>query len=342
MGILATENPVVRAAETAAESSSWQAELRASVRSGAELCRRLGLPESLAAGAGERQFPVFVPPAYLARIRPGDASDPLLLQVLPVASEAESAEGFSTDPVGDGPAELTPGVLQKYRGRALLVASGVCPVHCRYCFRRHFPYEESPVGGLGWSEALRAVERDPSITEVILSGGDPLMLADERLRDLVGQIESIEHVRRLRLHSRMPVVAPSRVTEALVDLLRGTRLSAAVVLHSNHARELDAGVALATERLRLTGAALLNQAVLLRGVNDSVDTLAALSERLFEIGVLPYYLHQLDRVAGAQHFEVSVSKGMELTAGLRRRLPGYLVPRYVRETAGEPSKTVLA
>ncbi len=344
MGILATDNPVVRAAGPAPEGPSWQAELRAAVRSGGELCRRLGLPESSLGGAriGEADFPVFVPPAYLERMRPGDASDPLLLQVLPVAAEGEEAEGYSSDPVGDDSAALTPGVLQKYHGRALLVASGVCPVHCRYCFRRHFPYEETPSSGTDWGEALCVVEQEPTISEVIFSGGDPLMLVDERLSGMIERVEAIKHVRRLRVHTRMPVVVPNRVTDEFVGLLGETRLSVAVVLHANHARELDAGVARAVERLCSAGATLLNQAVLLRRVNDSADALAALSERLFDIGVLPYYLHQLDRVRGAQHFEVPESKGLQLVEQLRKRLPGYLVPRYVRETAGEPSKTVLA
>jgi EF-P beta-lysylation protein EpmB len=342
MAILTAQAESVRPVLAAGEPS-WQAEIRMAIRDAGELCRRLGLPPELArsgaAGAGD--FPVFVPPSYLARIRPGDPNDPLLRQVLPLAEEADEVPGFSADPVGDGDAKLASGVLQKYHGRALLIATGSCAVHCRYCFRRHFPYEEAPHSSAAWDAALALVAEDPTITEVILSGGDPLMLVDSRLAALVEKIESIEHVTRLRIHTRLPIVVPMRVTEELLAWLTGTRLTPVMVVHANHAQELAEDVAAALDELRHAGVILLNQAVLLRGVNDSVDAQQALSERLIELGVVPYYLHQLDRVAGAAHFEVPVDEGRRIVEELRTRLPGYMVPRYVQEIAGEANKTVL-
>ena len=321
--------------------SGWQAELRQAVRSGAELRRRLELPQEGAATDGPEDFPVFVPPSYLGRIRPGDLSDPLLRQVLPVEAERDVVEGFSADPVGDAAATLQAGVLQKYAGRALLITTGVCAVHCRYCFRRHFPYEESPHSDASWDQALASIASDETIHEVILSGGDPLMLVDARLASLVEKIAAIPHVVRLRIHTRLPIMIPSRVTGELIDWLTGSRLTPVMVIHANHAQELDDKVAGAMARLQQAGVMLLNQAVLLRDVNDTVDTQAELSERLIAIGVVPYYLHQLDRVQGAAHFEVPIAEGRELVAALRARLPGYAVPRYVQEVAGELSKIVV-
>jgi len=328
------------------EELSWQAELRQAVRTADELCQKLALPANSvsadgASADGAKEFPVFVPPSYLARIRSGDPHDPLLRQVLPVAAETAAVEGFSRDPVKDAAASLGPGVLQKYNGRALLITTGVCAVHCRYCFRRHFPYEETPHSEAAWDKALASIATDDSISEVILSGGDPLMLVDSRLAKLAKKIAAIPHVTRLRVHTRLPIMIPSRVTDELLDWLTGSRLTPVVVIHANHAQELDAAVADSLARLQQSGVMLLNQAVLLRGVNDSVDAQAELSERLIEIGVLPYYLHQLDRVEGAAHFEVSIDEGRKIVAALRRRLPGYAVPRYVQEVPGELSKIVL-
>ena len=322
---------------------SWQAELRGAVRDTRTLCEKLDLPVELATGGagGAEDFPVFVPPAFLARIRRGDPNDPLLRQVLPLADESLSTDGFSLDPVGDGNSQIQPGVLQKYSGRALLITTGACAIHCRYCFRRHYPYEEAPHSDAAWEAALRSVAQDDTIEEVILSGGDPWMLVDAKLEQLVDKIARIEHVRRLRVHTRLPIMIPARVTQRLVDCLAGTRLRAVVVVHANHAQELDNEVAAAVRRLLATGTTMLNQAVLLRGVNDSVEEQARLSERLIEIGVLPYYLHQLDRVIGASHFEVPIAEGREIVNQLRARLPGYLVPRYVREVPGEESKTIV-
>lgn len=313
------------------------------VRDLAELYLRLGLPAETAhmgvGGAGD--FPLLVPPSFLARIRPGDPNDPLLRQVLPVVEEADVVPGFTADPVGDGDAKLASGVLQKYHGRALLITTGSCAVHCRYCFRRHFPYEEAPHSSAAWDAALALVAEDVTITEVILSGGDPLMLVDSRLGALIEKIQAIEHVTRLRIHTRLPIVVPARVTQELVAMLEASRLSTVMVIHANHAQELAEDVAAALDELRHAGTLLLNQAVLLRGVNDSVQAQQALSERLIELGVVPYYLHQLDRVAGAAHFEVPIDEGRRIVEELRTRLPGYMVPRYVQEIAGEPNKTVL-
>jgi EF-P beta-lysylation protein EpmB len=327
--------------------TGWQSELRQAVRSAAELCLRLELPQewaptlNSAAAAGAEDFPVFVPPSYLARIRRGDSDDPLLRQVLPVDAESDVAEGFSRDPVGDAAATLGPGVLQKYAGRALLITTGACAVHCRYCFRRHFPYEEPPHSEAAWDQALATVAGDKTIHEVILSGGDPLMLVDSRLASLVEKVAAIPHVTRLRIHTRLPIMIPSRVTDELIAWLTSSRLTPVMVIHANHAQELDDEVAGAMARLHQAGVMLLNQAVLLRGVNDTVDAQAALSERLIAIGVVPYYLHQLDRVAGAAHFEVPIAEGKRIVATLRARLPGYTVPRYVQEVAGEVSKIIV-
>ncbi|MCH2113608.1 MAG: EF-P beta-lysylation protein EpmB [Pirellulales bacterium] len=339
MSILPNSPQLVRPGSAVA--SSWQEEASAAVRDPGELCRRLGLPASMADAAqgGARQFPVFVPPGFLNRIRPGDPHDPLLRQVLPGLAETITVSGFEKDPVGDTAATLRPGVLQKYAGRALLIATGSCAVHCRYCFRRHFPYQEVLHSDAAWDSALMALADDPSITEVILSGGDPLMLVDQSLGALVEKIVAIKSITRLRVHTRVPVMIPARVTDELLRLLTESRLQSIVVLHANHAQELDDSVAQAIARLRGAGLIVLNQAVLLRGVNDSVAAQVALSERLIEAGVLPYYLHQLDRVDGAAHFEVPMSTGKEILAGMQAQLPGYLVPKYVQEIPGETSKT---
>lgn len=342
MAILAHSDRLVRPVLLPADESHWQAEIRLAVRDASELCRRLDLPapatESLPSA---KNFPVFVPPSYLARMRPGDPDDPLLRQVLPLGAEGHIVAGFTADPVGDTAATLRPGVLQKYAGRALLIATGACAIHCRYCFRRHFPYEEAPHSTAAWDAALTAIAADDTIHEVILSGGDPLMLVDARLAALVEKIAAIEHVTRLRVHTRLPIVVPSRVTAEMTAWMTTTRLAPVMVVHVNHAQELANDVATALDKLRRAGVTLLNQAVLLRGVNDSVSAQQELSERLIQLGVVPYYLHQLDRVAGAAHFEVSMEEGRRIVTELRKRLPGYLVPRYVQEIAGEMSKTVL-
>jgi EF-P beta-lysylation protein EpmB len=321
----------------------WRRSLARALRSVAELRRRLRLfGEEAPAGDEVAGFPLLVTESLVRRMRPGDPDDPVLLQVLPTAEEADSPPGFVHDPVGDGPARRAPGMLHKYEGRALLLVSGACAVHCRYCFRRHYPYEADARGFEHYAPALLEIARDPSLREVILSGGDPLIRSDAWLARLARALADVPHLNTLRVHTRLPVVLPDRVTDELLGWLAGTRLNPVVVLHVNHANELVGDCVDALARLRRAGVLLLNQAVLLRKVNDSVEALAELSERLFELGVLPYYLHQLDRVAGAAAFEVPEAKGETLVGELRRRLPGYLVPRYVRETPGEPCKTPIA
>lgn len=274
-------------------------------------------------------------------MRPGDPADPLLRQVLPLADELADVAGYTRDPVGDRMASPVPGLLQKYSGRALLVTTGACAVHCRYCFRRHFPYSEAPHSLAQWQPALDQIARDPTIHEVILSGGDPLMLTDGQLARLVEQIAAIPSVRRLRVHTRLPIMIPERVTPDLLQLLQDSRLAPLVVVHANHPRELDYDVAHAIAALVRAGIPVLNQSVLLRGINDDLATLVELSERLVDLRVMPYYLHQMDRVAGGAHMAVPESQGRDLVARMRRQLPGYAIPRYVREEQSEPHKLPL-
>lgn len=318
---------------------AWRRELARAVTDPAELLRLLALPEGLLADArlAGREFPLRVPRGFVARMRKGDPRDPLLLQVLPLAEELREAPGFVADPLAELQALSARGLLHKYEGRALLVATGACAVDCRYCFRRRFPYAEEAGGG-DFEAALAYLAGDSSIEEVILSGGDPLLLSDRVLGDLARRLAAIPQLRRLRVHSRTPVVLPERVDADLLAWLAGTRLSPVLVLHANHAREIDAGVAAAMAELRGAGVTLLNQSVLLRGVNDSVEALCDLSRALFEAGVLPYYLHLLDRVAGAAHFEVEEGEARRLVGEVAARLPGYLVPRLVREVPGAPAK----
>lgn len=327
----------------AAGNVGWKRAWREAIRDPRELLATLGL-ESLADRLSQQaadQFPLRVPRGFVARMRHGDRTDPLLRQVLPLDDEERRVPGFGLDAVGDGAARTAIGVLQKYRGRALLVATGACAVHCRYCFRRHFPYDEETATHDGWQTALATIRADSSIEEVILSGGDPLSLATSKLAELTDALADIPHIKRVRIHSRLPVVLPERVDAELLTWLGKLRWPAAIVIHANHANEFDPGVDAALARLRAAGATLLNQAVLLRGVNDSVEALAALSERAYLAGVLPYYLHQLDRVAGTAHFEIPDATAIALHAALSARLSGYLVPRLVREIPGESGKRAL-
>ena len=321
----------------------WQQALREAVRDPRELLGLLGLDRLVPRLSDEAagQFPLRVPRGFVARMRHGDPSDPLLRQVLPLDDEMRPMPGFGLDAVGDGAAKTAPGVIQKYRGRALLVATGSCAIHCRYCFRRHFPYAEETAARDGWREAVDLIRQDASIEEVLLSGGDPLSLSNGKLAELTGALADIPHLRRLRIHSRLPIVVPERVDDGLLDWLSTLPWPVTLVVHANHANEFDGTVDAALGRLRAAGVHLLNQAVLLRGVNDSVDALAALSERGFAAGVLPYYLHQLDRVAGVAHFEVDDAHARALHAGLAARLSGYLVPRLVREIPGDTGKRPL-
>ena len=322
--------------------ADWRELWRASVTDAGQLLQMVGLGHLAdrlpPADAG---FALRVPRGFVARMRPGDATDPLLLQVLPQLAELDVAPGYMADPVGDLAAREAQGLLHKYEGRALLIASGSCAVNCRYCFRRHFPYGEEMAAAGQWRRALEHLRQDVSINELILSGGDPLALATAKLEELTRGLAGLPHVRRLRIHSRLPVVLPERIDEGFLTWLTALPQQKVVVLHANHANEFDASVDAACRRLRDAGATLLNQSVLLRGINDRADVLEALSERLFAAGVLPYYLHQLDRVQGAAHFEVDDERALALVDAMRRRLPGYLVPKLVREVGGDASKRPL-
>ena len=327
------------AAETLA-LPSWQTALQNAVRDPAELLRLLELTPAALGAPADVGFPLLVPRGFVARMRKGDPSDPLLRQVWPDAAEGATVPGFSADPVREQ-GLAAGGVIQKYPGRALLIASGACPLHCRYCFRRDFPYQANLAARADWTAAVDELQRAPDVREAILSGGDPLSLSNRRLGELFTRLADTP-LTTLRIHTRFPIALPERVDDGLLRVLGSTRLRTVLVVHANHANELDAGVERALAALRPVLTALLNQSVLLRGVNDGADALTRLSERLFACGVLPYYLHLLDRVAGAAHFEVDEPTAIRLVADLRARLPGYLVPRLVRETPRELSKTLVA
>ena len=336
MTILANPDDFVRAT-----LGTWQEQVKAAYRTAAELRRRLGWPvETGAIEEAERRFPTFVPEAFCRRMTMGDPRDPLLLQVMPV--EAETTEGGDADPVQEWPLTRAPGVIVKYPGRALLIAAKACAVNCRYCFRREFPYEAAPSGRREWQASLQVIANDRSIQEVILSGGDPLLNGDEQLATMFADLNEIGHLRRIRIHTRLPVVIPDRITEGWLEIMKSSVYPVTVVLHINHPREIDSHLIEGARRLSaVPRLLLLNQSVLLRGVNDSVETLSELSWRLLEAGITPYYLHQLDRVRGSLHFEVPVEEGRRLWEGLRRSLPGYAVPRYVQEVPGDWGKSPL-
>ncbi|MGH8553500.1 MAG: EF-P beta-lysylation protein EpmB, partial [Methylococcales bacterium] len=283
-------------------------------------------------------FPFKVTLSFAEKIEPGNIDDPLLKQILPTRAEFTTSRGFVDDPVGDLEAMATPGLLHKYSNRVLLITTGACAVHCRYCFRRNYPYSGKQLGISGRAEALRYIESRAEIREVILSGGDPLVLGNSSLDELIGAIAAIGHVRRLRIHSRIPSVLPSRIDAGLVRILKATRLKTVIVTHINHAREIDDRVRIAVASLLEAGVRVLNQAVLLKGINDDLHALSELLETAFDAGIHPYYLHMLDRASGTAHFEVSHAKCLDLEASLRSSLPGFLLPRFVREVAGFPYK----
>ncbi len=337
----------------------WQVSLRRAVRDPIELCRQLELDvPQIVSSEANAAFPLLVPLEYLAKIEPGNARDPLLVQILPAPHETRIHANFTANPVGDHEAQQIPGLLWKYGGRVLLLPTLSCAVHCRYCFRRNYldaSFFSDPVTGgersaasrttaasLRWREACRFISAEQSIREVILSGGDPLMVPDEQLAHWIEQLASIPHLTTLRIHTRLPVTIPSRVDCSLLAWLEATRLQTVVVLHANHPREIDHAVGEAARRLQQAGCTVLNQSVLLQGVNDSSDTLIELSRRLIAAGILPYYLHQLDQAHGTAHFHVPIETGRRIVARMRKELPGYLVPRYVQEIAGAEYKTPLA
>jgi EF-P beta-lysylation protein EpmB len=326
-----------------AAPSTWQRDLSRAITDPAQLLAELELDPGLAAPArsASSAFGLRVTRSYLARMRRGDRDDPLLRQVLPVAEELIESPGYGADPLQEYAATRAPNLLQKYDGRALLITTQACAIHCRYCFRREFPYaeqREAEEGAGRWAAALAVIASDTSIEEVILSGGDPLSLSDARLAQITDAIAGIPHVRRVRVHTRQPIVLPSRVDAGLLAWLRGIRLPTVFVLHTNHANEINDEVRAACAKLRTAGVTLLNQSVLLKGVNDSVETLADLSRALVDAGVMPYYLHLPDRVRGTAHFDVEETEGQRLVERLSARLSGYLVPRLVREIPGAAYK----
>lgn len=325
----------------------WRDELKGAISSVPELGRALGLSLDEGANGANSGFPLRVPRPFVARMRRNDPDDPLLRQVLPSIAEDEpvtvlpDGTRMRADPLREQDFTPAPAVIRKYRGRTLLIATSACAVHCRYCFRRHFPYEDH--GPDRREAALGALRQDVEVTEVILSGGDPLVLTDAALGELVRSLDEIAHIERLRIHTRLPIVLPSRITEGLLDVLSSTRLRVVVVVHANHAHELDADTARAFACLAgVGGITLLNQSVLLRGVNDASPTLCALSERLFEQGVLPYYLHMPDAVLGTHGFHVTEARARRIHDAMGARLPGYLLPKLVREEPGRSAKTILA
>ena len=319
---------------------NWQTAMKRAIRSGTELRQILGLDTTREQNPrAEKSFRTFVPLEFLRQMHPGDPRDPLLLQVLASAEEDQQAPGFSADPVGDLQSLASDGVLHKYHGRALVLTTGACGIHCRYCFRREFPYQAAGSRNDAWKPSLEYLRNHEQIDEVILSGGDPLTASDDKLGELLFAIEEIEHVNRLRIHSRMPIVIPQRLTGELIDRFASSRLAVWMVIHTNHPRELSKRVLSGLASLVDAGIPVLNQAVLLRGVNDNATTLIELCQMLVNHRIQPYYLHQLDRVRGAAHFEVPIERGQQLIAQVRDMLPGYAVPQYVVEEAGAPSKT---
>lgn len=318
------------------QSLSWQDQLSHSVRSSKELSAALNLDLAEV----ETSFPVNVPRAYLDRIVPGNPRDPLLLQVLTQANELD--ENGESSPLKEESFDQGFGMIQKYRGRLLVVTTGSCAINCRYCFRKNFPYEDHQPSSSDWHQIFEHIKQDSSITEVILSGGDPLMLNDKRLAWIFDELNQINHLQTIRLHTRLPIVIPDRVTANLVATFEASRSQIVMVTHVNHGNEIDLSVVSALQKLRQIPITLLNQSVLLQGVNDSIEALTHLSQQLNSSGIIPYYLHLMDKVKGAGHFDVSEATGRELIQQLRVQLPGYLVPRLAREVPFEGSKTLIA
>ena len=320
----------------------WRTQLREAYRTPQQLLTALGFSAAQQATllADEQGFSTLVPKAFAQKMRPQDPADPLLLQVLPQAEEAIKHTDFNDDPLQEARFNPVPGVVHKYQGRALLIAAGHCAINCRYCFRRHYPYSDQKRARSEWQHSLRYIEKHPDIEEIILSGGDPLALTDGQLFELITAIEAIPHIKRLRIHSRLPIVLPQRISLTLCQRLAHSPLNCVMVVHANHANELGLDVAQACALLRQHQVQLLNQSVLLANVNDTLTCLKELSERLFELGIMPYYLHLPDHVAGTTHFFVSLKRGQSLVAKMQASMSGYLVPKLVREEPGEKSKTL--
>ena len=321
----------------------WQDSLRSMVRDPVDLLQRVGLADSAervaAAQASAKLFPVRVTESYVARMVVGDPNDPLLRQVLPLSDEGLDVAGYDADPIGESGYMETRGLLQKYQGRALVLATGACAIHCRYCFRRHYPYADNALSDAAVEDVVQQIKAQ-GLTEIILSGGDPLMWPTEKIKALVDRCIAETSVTTVRVHSRLPVVLPARLDDDFCRWWNALPLQRVMVIHANHANEINAEVASALGRL--TGTQILNQAVLLKGINDSAAALVALSRASFSAGALPYYLHLLDPVAGAAHFDVNESIAKGFIAEMLSELPGYLVPHLVREEAGGSSKTRIA
>ncbi len=320
----------------------WREELANAYRKPDDLLKDLGIAS--VDPPYNDAFSTLVPRGFAARMTPGNLQDPLLKQVLPNRQESQLVAGFSKDPLAETDLQhgfnSTPGLIHKYQGRVLLITTPACAVHCRYCFRRHFPYEENRPKHL--EQALAAIEHDASINEVILSGGDPLLLDDSALADLFKRLQNIQHLQRLRIHTRLPVVLPQRITQLLLDTLSGCKLDTVLVIHCNHPNELDQDTQRALACLHQTRTWLFNQAVLLKDINDNVEVQVDLAMKLFAQQVLPYYLHLPDAVQGTHHFFIDRTRGLAIFAQMQAKLPGYLLPRLVQEQPGEASKLIVS
>jgi L-lysine 2,3-aminomutase len=319
---------------------NWQQQLSEAFTSIADLCEylRLSASDLPVSSLANKQFPLRVPLSFAASMEKGNPDDPLLRQVLPIESELLDYPGFNLDPVGDIKAAVQPGLLHKYQGRVLLINTGSCAINCRYCFRRNFPYNELQLSKRQENGAIAYIKSDTTISEVILSGGDPLLLSDARLAQLIKQLEVISHIKRIRIHSRLPIVLPARITDELVRILAVCSKQVILVVHANHPNEINERVVSAIKPLKNIGLTLFNQSVLLKGVNDTAQTLSELSEKLFAIGITPYYLHLLDKAVGTGHFEIAEAEAKILIEAVQKQLPGYLVPKLVKEIAGAASK----
>lgn len=320
---------------------SWQKILVQGFTSAVELLDFLNLPRALAEPLAEQSFKTRVPRGFAERMQRGNPLDPLLLQVLAVGAEMQVNAGYSDDPLHEAAVNPFPGLIHKYLSRVLLTLTGACAINCRYCFRRHFPYDDNNPGRAGWDAALDYIQKDSRINEVILSGGDPLLAKDAVFAEVFNKLSQIPHIRTVRIHTRIPVVLPERIDEGLLTCLTNTRLNKVIVLHCNHPQELNQQTADAFQSLRQAGCHLLNQSVYLTGVNNRADILVSLSETLFASGVLPYYLHVLDKVQGAAHFDASIDEIDSVFQEMQRLLPGYLVPRLAREEPGQLHKRLL-
>jgi EF-P beta-lysylation protein EpmB len=329
--------------ETIHFTKNWQQQLAEAFNNIEDLCRYLqlsseDLPTSVTAA---KNFPIRVPVSFAASIEKGNPNDPLLRQVLPVKDELTIYPDFSDDPVGDLPSAPQTGVLHKYHGRVLFINTGSCAINCRYCFRRNFPYTDSQLSKQHENAGIQYLNEHAEVSEVILSGGDPLLLNDDRLTNLIQKLNAIKHLKRIRIHTRLPIVLPARITENLITLLTESTQQIVIVIHCNHANEINTRVINSLRLLRSSGINLFNQSVLLKGVNENANILSDLSEKLFSHGVTPYYLHLLDKATGTGHFEVSEIIAVELIKQMQINLPGYLVPKLVKEQAGALSKQTI-